>query len=129
MVWKGSHAHILLRMIVTTSACTQCVSTHIHFPVWPQHRLLFPQSFSIGCLWPHLFHPGIEPERDGAHMGKEEQKKGRWSRQLGANGRGTGALREGEKISPSLGIFRNRPAFVRLVDPRSRTFPKTCIVS
>lgn len=65
-----------LRCIHLTRSTTQWISTHMLIPLWPQHLLLFSQSFSIPCsLVP------FAPFRKWAwvswgHVRKGGQKKG-----------------------------------------------------
>ena len=56
-----------------------------------------------------MLQPGNGPNQNGAHAGEEEQKEADGAQQLGVNRKGTSALREGEKINPSLRTLKNRP--------------------
>lgn len=64
-------------------------------------------------------------------MKEEEKKEADAFWQLGANGRGISAFREGEILILFLGTFggNKRSAFVRLIDLRSGSFHKTPMLS
>ena len=58
----------------------------------------------LTCALPFL-HPGSKPDQDQARVKEEEKKEADAFWQLGTNGRGISALREGEILILFLGTF------------------------
>ena len=119
---------------------TPFTSTEIKYPVGLPLADQFQCGLSIDfCICSHspcpvpfrLLHPGSTPDQDQACVREEEEKEADAFWQLGANGRGISAFREGEILILFLGTFggEKRSAFIRLIDLRSGSFHKTPMLS